>query len=501
MDSRARKEPNYALAWRETARAGVLRSKAVWLPVLVPAVLGVFGAACALEPPRYYAEAQIQTGPRSPGVTGLRAAARNLNSGEAAASAAAQAQLIASRPLSTRVIKELGIDQTPEFDPGLGLFSRALVFLGIKRDPARQSRADRVLETFIDRLRVKGPDPRGVLSIGVQAGNPEIAANAANRLAELYAEMRADGQKATPRQAPARIVAFAIPPRSPVWGGEAIGLAGAAAAAAFGAFGSCAALFLRRLPLRRRAGRPAVPPYSAASGSTVARVKLGKRLNAGLAAPPCPPPPAAAPAEGANAGEDPNFAHAIARIEAKRAAAHRGIRIFAAGALRGEAGVCLLYGLARRLAREGQTIAICPGGLTISSPGGQSKTPGLEAGSSAGARPGDIVAGAVSFTDVIRRDPASRLHLLQIAQDSEADPQELQFIIDALAGTYDYVMVLVLDSDESRFAKYLIRNSDFALLAGPAEAARGRLIESCAGEVLRLGFGAVGEQSPALSPA
>ncbi len=284
-------------------------------------------------------------------------------------------------------------------------------------------------------------------------------------------------------------------------------LAGAAAAAAFGAFGSCAALVLRRLPLRRRAGKPAARPYPLESGQPVARVKLRKRLNARLAAPPDPPPPAAAAAEGANSGEDQNLAHAIARITAKRAAAQRGIRIFAAQPLQGVAGVCSLPDLARRLAQEGQTIAICPERLAIGNLGGQSKARGLEARSSAIARPGDIIAGTVSFTEVIRRDPASRLHLLQIAQDSEADPQELQFIVDALAGTYDFVVTLVLDIEESKLAKNLVRNSDFALFpgtaaaGGPAEAARRRLIENCGGEVLLFDSGAVEERSPALSPA
>ena len=481
-----------------------------WLGGMTLAALGLIGAVCVLEPPRFYAEARIQTGPRASGMVGLRAAAASLNSREAFAGAAGHAQLLLSRDLARRVIKELAIDETPEFNPGaqgLGLASRTLVLLGMKRDPARQSPGDWVLETFQERLRITGPDPGGLVSIGVQSENPELAANVANRLAELYTQMRADVQKAPPRQALARIIAFAATPRAPVRNNGAMLLRGAAVAAAFGA---CAALILRRLPMRKRFDEPVAQPYPLAGRRTIARVRLRQRLSPPLAVPPDLPPCAAA----ATGGEDrPEgdlrlVVHALTRITAQRAYARRGIRVLVAEPMPGDAGLCWLSGLARKLAQEGQTIVVFPEGVSFENFGPPGAAPGFEAGTSKGARPGDLVTGAVSFTDIIRRDPASRLHLLQIAQSGEAEPQDLEVIIDALAATYDYVVVtLAPDIAESPIGKMLIQTSDFALIRGPANAAsaadpaRKRLIESCVGEVLLFGAGTEFEASLTQSAA
>jgi hypothetical protein len=175
--------------------------------------------------------------------------------------------------------------------------------------------------------------------------------------------------------------------------------------------------------------------------------------------------------------------------------------------LPGDAGTFLVTSLARKLAQEGQTIAVCPEGWSIEGLGGQRAVPSLEAVSGKGARTGDLVAGRVSFMEAIRRDPDSRLHLLPIVQNSEADPEEFQIIIDALAGTYDFVVTLAPDSEECSLPKIVVQKSDFALVLNPACAGgpsyleRKRLIESCAGEVLLLGFGAEQARSPALTAA
>jgi hypothetical protein len=471
------------------------------------AALGLLSAAYALEPPCFYAEAQIQTGPRASGVIGLRAAAGNSNSGERLAGPAGQAQLLASRDLARRVIKELRIDRSREFDPatrGLGLGSRALVFLGIRRDPARNSVDDRVLEAFQERLRISGPDSKGLLFIGVQSENPELAASAANRLAELYTEMRANVQKAVPRRALAHIVAFASVSQNPVRSDTSLLLAGAAAAAVLAA---CAALTWRRLHLRGIPAEPMVRPNPFEGKPAVARVKLRERFSPRLTARLDPLPPRAAETGGENRAGDELIAQALARIIARRAHAARGIRILAAAPLPGVAGTCLAAYLARKLAQDGQAIAIFPEGLSIGNYGGPNAPPCLDVHCGKGARPGDLVAGSLSFTEAIRRDPASRLHLLQIAQSCEADSYEVQTIIDALVGTYDYVVTLAQDIDETSLSKILAQKSDFVLLpspacaSGPAQAAAMRLIESCAGEVLLFGSGTEDEWTLALSAA
>src|SRR5262249_42587570 len=152
--------------------------------------------------------------------------------------------------------------------------SRALVFLGLKRDPARTSREDRVLEAFQARLRVSGPDRRGLLTIAFQCENPELAASAANRLAELYISMRTDSQKAPP--AAARIVVFAVPPPYPVRGNSLL-LTGAARAAL--AFGVLVTFALPPLPLRRGFGAQLAQPKVFGDVHNFARVKLNERLS------------------------------------------------------------------------------------------------------------------------------------------------------------------------------------------------------------------------------
>src|ERR1700719_3277800 len=113
-----------------------------WLIGLPLAVLVLIGAVLCLQPARYSAETQVLIGPRHAGLIGLRANLALLDAG----AATSQAQLIASRDLGRRAIKDLGIEDNPEFDPltrGIGPGFRALIFAGIMRDPARKSPEDR----------------------------------------------------------------------------------------------------------------------------------------------------------------------------------------------------------------------------------------------------------------------------------------------------------------------------------------------------------------------
>ncbi len=173
-----------------------------------------------------------------------------------AGAATSQAQLIASRDLARRAIKDLGLDDNPEFDPltrGLGPGFRALIFLGILRDPARKSPEDRVLEAYQDRLQVRAAGGGNLVTIAFQSEDRELAANAANRIAELYLEMRADAKHAAdlPRKSDARIVSRAVAPQHPLYPRDALlVLSGAAMLVmAFGAFVSIV-LPRGRLPLR-----------------------------------------------------------------------------------------------------------------------------------------------------------------------------------------------------------------------------------------------------------
>jgi hypothetical protein len=483
-------QPAPAKKARRDGSRQVVSARTWWLTGAALSALAILSAAYGVQPPRYNAEAQVQTRPRLGGLIGLRSTAANSDAVAGIRNALGQAQLLASRDLARRVIRELGIENDREFDPGPDGVGRALIFLGLKRDPARESPEDRVLEAFQARLRVSGPDRRGLLTIAFQSENPELAANAANRVAELYVDMRTDAQKAQP--AAARIVAFAAAPPYPVSGNLLLPLTGAAMAAL--AFGALVTFVLSRLRLRERFDEPVVLSRPFGNVCTIARVKLNERLSERITAR-SKPPLSGAEESALEDPEDGQFiATAVARITAQRAHVRRGIRIVAPEPLEGAEEPYLAPGLARKLAREGRTIAICLDSSSFS------HFTGAEAGPQFGALQGTepllrgLVAGRASFTEAICRDPSSRLHLLPIRQRAEADLHELQKIIDALAETYDYVVTMAPQIESNDAAKILARECEFALLESPEcangsyLAAEAQLIESCTGDVLLLGL-------------
>ena len=92
-----------------------------------------------------------------------------------------QIQLLTSRDLARRVIKTLDLQGNDEFDPlakGMGATTRALVMLGLARDPTQTTPEDRILETFGDKLNVLSPTKTRVLSIEFTSRNPDLAARA-----------------------------------------------------------------------------------------------------------------------------------------------------------------------------------------------------------------------------------------------------------------------------------------------------------------------------------
>jgi Chain length determinant protein len=496
-----------------------------WLIGLPLAALVLIGAALCLQPSRYSAETQVRIVPRQAGLIGLRSSVALLDGAGGFSAATSQAQLIASRDLARRAIKDLGIKDNPEFDPvtrGLGPGFRALIFLGIMRDPARKSPEDRVLEAYQDRLRVSGPGRGGLVTIAFQSEDRELAANAANRIAELYLEMRADTKHAAdlPRKLDARIVSRAIPPPHPLYPRQALlVLSGAAMLVmAFGAFVSIV-LPRGRLPLRAEA--PLEQPRALGQVRVFARFKdaagLGPRVN-----PKLDPPPAM---EGETGGDAPDNGQAMTKIVTRilavsaRAGGPRGIRqgtpqglrhgirIVATSLQATAAASRMMLDLARGLAREGRSIVI---GLDESSL--------LDFESSAAGAPhgppdtepalGDLLAGTASFAEVIRRDPASRLHFLPVGRDGELDLHEFANVIDALAGIYDFIVTIAPPLDRNGIAGTLVAQADLVLLAAPGEPrggavveAEARMIESGAREVVLIGLPAESPRSLGLDAA
>jgi uncharacterized protein involved in exopolysaccharide biosynthesis/Mrp family chromosome partitioning ATPase len=115
-----------------------------------------------------------------------------------------QIQLVTSRDVARRAIKQIGLLGNSEFDPmssGMGAMSRVLVLLGLKRDPSQMSPEDRVFENYYEKLQVSSPTKTRVLNIEFQSRDPDLAAKAANTVAGIYLDFQQDAKRANARSA------------------------------------------------------------------------------------------------------------------------------------------------------------------------------------------------------------------------------------------------------------------------------------------------------------
>lgn len=450
------------------------------------AVLLLAAAVFFLEPARYSAQAQVLTAPRLGGLIGLRSSLAVGHWSEGTGGPAVQAQLIASRDLARRAIKDLGLDHNFEFDPvakGIGPTARALIFLGIARNPARKSAEDRILEAFQNRLNVSEPAGEGLLTIAFQSEDRELAAKAANRIAELYLDMRAQARDAMPYPQRMRILSRATPPLLPLYPKPAV-LALSGAAVLMMAFGAAFAMAAPRLPLQGRGEGPVEQPRALGQIRAFACFKESGRQSPRGDDPALPP-------GGLSSGEEPDDGQAAARIAARilsaPACGKRGMVVLGTDIKAGAAASRLMLGLARELAGAGRSIAICLDGTDGFGFGGPPDAarpsdccPGL----------GELLAGTASFAEAIGRDPASRLHFLPPGRGGEASLGEFEHVLEALAGTYDFIFIMAPPLERSDTAKTLAAKADIVVAAfcgkmGSALLDAERHLTECgAGEVL-----------------
>ncbi|ALA18753.1 hypothetical protein AL346_16725 [Chelatococcus sp. CO-6] len=125
-----------------------------------------------------------------------------------------EVQVIMSRDLARDVIGKLGLVGNPEFDPDarvLGLSQRVMQWIGLGGSGKARPPEERVLATYYQRLNVF-PLPRSrVVAIEFSSADPDLAARAANTIAESYLDFqRAVKQSAT--QAASQWLAETIEP-------------------------------------------------------------------------------------------------------------------------------------------------------------------------------------------------------------------------------------------------------------------------------------------------
>ena len=108
---------------------------------------------------------------------------------------ASQVQLITSRDIARRAIKQLGLEGNDEFDPKMNPFKRVLVLLGLMADPTQETRDSRIVTSFLDKLVVYSPPKTRVIAIEFTSRDPDLAARAANAVAMLYLKGQSEAKR------------------------------------------------------------------------------------------------------------------------------------------------------------------------------------------------------------------------------------------------------------------------------------------------------------------
>ena len=192
-------------------RAVARRKKIIFGATLAVAALA--GAYVTIATPRYTAESQILLENQESFFTRPERQSQGTELQTAAdpEAVASQVQLVASRDLARRAVRDLGLVGNREFDPladGMGFVTRLLVLVGLQQDPTRIDPEDRVLELFQERLNVYSPTKTRLIVIDFQSKDADLAARAANKVAELYLDTQSLAKRDTARGAARSLAAL-----------------------------------------------------------------------------------------------------------------------------------------------------------------------------------------------------------------------------------------------------------------------------------------------------
>lgn len=115
-----------------------------------------------------------------------------------------QVQLVSSRDIARAAIRQLDLQGNPEFDPlanGIDPLTRLLVLVGLERDPLRVPPEERMLTRYFDRLTVFPVSKSRVLTVEFESEDPDLAARAANTIADLYIDVQSSTKRDAARAA------------------------------------------------------------------------------------------------------------------------------------------------------------------------------------------------------------------------------------------------------------------------------------------------------------
>ncbi len=135
-----------------------------------------------------------------------------------------QIQMIQSRDIARQAIRRLDLKGNAEFDPlarGIGALSRLAILLGLERDPTATSPEDRILANYYDKLTVYSVPKSRVIAIEFTAADPDLAARAANTVAELFIEAQSAAKRDSASSAAASLASLVTDLRARVADAEA----------------------------------------------------------------------------------------------------------------------------------------------------------------------------------------------------------------------------------------------------------------------------------------
>ena len=204
LDGTMRREPGVRRELDVAHVGRVIAQRKFW--VIAPVIACLLGSVVAVNviKPRYTAEAKILIENQESFFTRPDRTDRDaapLPDDEAIQS---QVQIVSSRDIARETIKTLDLQGDPEFDPiasGLGPVSRLLVLLGLEPDPLRATAEDRMLSAYYDRLSVYPVVKSRVLSVQFTSVDPDLAAKAANTIADRYIALQSDAKRDSARAA------------------------------------------------------------------------------------------------------------------------------------------------------------------------------------------------------------------------------------------------------------------------------------------------------------
>jgi len=184
----------------EVDLGGALSALAQRKGLIAVATLGCAATAlafCFIVKPRYVAEARVIVEDQEsyytrPDPATARSEAAQLIDAEAINS---QMQLVSSRDLARKVASALQLQKLPEFDPASG----PLAFLSLLG--GAKATEDRLLTTYFDHLQVMSPTKSRIIQIEFSSRDPDLAATAANTIADVYIDLKQQAKRQNAREA------------------------------------------------------------------------------------------------------------------------------------------------------------------------------------------------------------------------------------------------------------------------------------------------------------